>query len=174
MAGRTVGEIPFRIGSLLGRKVLSHLVLGFAFNHVLTVNTPPGRKAREAVLTRGGLLIRVRERDLARMGVQRVGRVAGVREGRPVLEDGRVLEVGSVVWCTGFDGGFGWLDLPVLDDRGEPRQERGVVPGEPGLYFVGIHFQFAMSSGMIQGVGRDAGHVVERIAEREAARARAR
>ena len=42
---------------------------------------------------------------------------------------------------------------------GEPVHERGVVPGEPGLYFVGLHFLYAMSSTMIHGVGRDAEHV---------------
>jgi putative flavoprotein involved in K+ transport len=169
VAGREVGQIPFRIGSFLGRKVLAHLVLGFAFNHVLTVRTPPGRKVRKAVLTQGGPLIRVRSGDLKRMGVERVGRVTAVRGGKPVLEDGRTLDVGSVIWCTGFRGGYDWLDLPIFDDRGEPRHERGVVQGEPGLYFVGMHFQYAMSSGMIQGVGRDAGYVVERIAERDLA-----
>jgi putative flavoprotein involved in K+ transport len=171
MAGRDVGELPFRMEGWLGRKVLSHLVLGFAFNHVLTVNTPLGRRARHAVLTRGGLLIRVRSADLARMGVERVGRVMGVRDGRPLLEDGRALDVRNVIWCTGFHGGYDWIDLPVLDERGEPRHERGVVIGQPGLYFVGLHFQHAMSSGMIQGVGRDARHVVDRI-EKELASVR--
>jgi putative flavoprotein involved in K+ transport len=173
VAGRDVGEIPFRMESWLGRNVLSRLVLGFAFNHVLTIRTPPGRKAREAVLGRGGLLIRVRSGDLARLGVQRVGRVAGVRQGRPLLHDGRTLEVGTVIWCTGFHGGYDWIDLPILDESGHPRHERGVVLGEPGLYFVGPHFLYAMSSGMIQGVGRDARHVVDRIAERLEARVRA-
>jgi putative flavoprotein involved in K+ transport len=68
--------------------------------------------------------------------------------GRPRLEDGRVLDVGNVVWCTGFHGGYGWVDLPVFDERGEPRHHRGVVEGEPGLYFLGLHFLYAMSSGM--------------------------
>ncbi|MFT3914105.1 MAG: NAD(P)-binding domain-containing protein [Anaeromyxobacteraceae bacterium] len=165
LAGRSVGEIPFSIESTLGRTVLARLVLGLVFNHVLTIRTPPGRKAREALLSGGGPLIRVRERDLARLGVVRAGRVNGVRDGLPVV-DGRPLEVGSVIWCTGFGPSLDWLELPVLDARGEPVQDRGVVPGEPGLYFVGVHFQYAMSSGMIQGVGRDARHVVARIAER--------
>lgn len=164
LSGRAVGEVPFKMEGWLGRKVLSHLVLGLAFNHVLTVKTPPGRKARHAVLTRGGMLIRVREGDLARLGVERVGRVASVTAGKPVLDDGRVLDVGNVIWCTGFRGGYEWIDLPIFDERGEPRHERGIVTGEPGLSFLGLHFQYAMSSGMVQGVGRDARYVVERIA----------
>jgi putative flavoprotein involved in K+ transport len=60
-----------------------------------------------------------------------------------VLEDERYLDVANVIWCTGFRPGFSWIDLPVLGDRGEPAHDRGVVPGEPGLYFVGLHFLYA-------------------------------
>ncbi len=82
-----------------------------------------------------------------------------------MLEDGRVLEVANVIWCTGFHPGFSWIDLPVLKD-GEPEHYRGVVAGEPGLYFVGLHFLYAMSSTMIHGVGRDAEHIAGTIAAR--------
>lgn len=169
LSGRSVGEVPFDMQGWWGRKVLSKLVLGFAFNHVLTVKTPPGKKARHDVLTKGGMLIRVKEKELARLGVERVGRVAGVQAGQPLLDDGRVLDVGNVIWCTGFSGGYEWIDLPIFDERGDPRHERGVVTGEPGLSFLGMHFQYAMSSGMVQGVGRDARYLVERIAARAAA-----
>jgi putative flavoprotein involved in K+ transport len=97
------------------------------------------------------------------MGVVRVGRVAGVRDGKPLLEDGTTLEVGNVIFCTGFHGGLDWIELPIFDDRGEILHDRGEVKGQPGLYFVGLHFQYAMSSGMIQGVGRDARYVVDRL-----------
>jgi putative flavoprotein involved in K+ transport len=70
----------------------------------------------------------------------------------PLLQDGRVLEVTNVIWCTGFDPGFSWINLPVFDGD-EPKHDRGIVPGEPGLYFVGLHFLYAMSSTMIHGVG---------------------
>ena len=50
--------------------------------------------------------------------------------------------------------------------RGEPVHERGIVPGEPGLYFVGLHFLYALSSTMIHGAGRDAEHIVETIQAR--------
>jgi len=53
----------------------------------------------------------------------------------------------------------------VFDAHGHPRHKRGVAEA-PGLYFVGLHFLYAMSSSMIHGVGRDAKYVAERIAER--------
>ena len=94
----------------------------------------------------------------------RVPRVAGVRDGRPLLEDGRALDVANVVWCTGFDAGFSFVDLPVFGPDGEPRHQAGVATGERGLYFVGLHFQYAFSSDMIHGVGRDAARIAGIIA----------
>jgi hypothetical protein len=55
-----------------------------------------------------------------------------VRDGHPVLEDGRVMDVATVIWCTGFRPDFGWIDLPVFDGDGLPLHRRGVVEGEPG------------------------------------------
>ena len=71
-----------------------------------------------------------------------------------------------VVWCTGYETKFDWIDLPVLDERGDPMHRRGEVAKAPGLYFVGLQFLYAFSSTMIHGVGRDAAYVAKRIAER--------
>lgn len=49
----------------------------------------------------------------------------------------------------------------------EPIHRRGVVAGAPGLYFVGLFFLYAMSSGFLPGVGRDAEHVAKHIASRQ-------
>lgn len=166
LSGRDVGHIPFRIGGLAYRLVLGRLVLRGLFHRVLTMDTPIGRKLAPSLVARGAPLIRVRPKELVAAGVQRVPRTAGVRDGRPVLDDGRVLDVASVVWCTGFHPGLSWIDLPVFGERGEPEHHRGVVAKEPGLGFVGLHFLYAMSSGMIHGVGRDAAYVAEAIAGR--------
>jgi len=64
------------------------------------------------MLTQGGPLIRVRPDDLRAAGIERVPRMAGGKDGHPVLEDGRVLDVANVVWCTGFAPGLAWIDLP--------------------------------------------------------------
>jgi putative flavoprotein involved in K+ transport len=97
------------------------------------------------------------------MGVTRVPRTVGVRDGRAVMEDGQVLDVANVVWCTGYEPGFSWIDLPIFDERGLPQHQRGIVDGEPGLSFVGLQFLYAMSSAMIHGVGRDAEYIAGRI-----------
>ena len=165
LSGREVGALPFRMGGLPSRLLLERLLLRVMFHRVLTVKTPMGRKMRERVGSRGTPLIRIRPREITDAGVERVARVAGVRDGLPVLEDGRVLEVANVVWSTGFHHDFSWIDLPGLGD-GEPPHERGVVDGQPGLYLVGLHFLYAMSSAMIQGAGRDAEHIASHIATR--------
>ena len=169
MSGRDVGEVPFRISSWVGQHLLAPFVLRVLFHRILTVNTPLGRKVRPGVLSRGGPLIRTRRSNLRTAGVERVARVAGVKDGWPVLTNGRVMrDVANVIWCTGYHAGFDWIDLPVLDEDGEPRHERGLVASEPGLYFVGLHFLYALSSTMIHGVGRDASRVVDAIVRRTA------
>lgn len=162
MAGKDIGHVPFRIEGVLGKLILVPLVLRVVFHRVMTVNTPIGRKLRPKLLKHAMPLLRVKPKDLVAAGVERVGRMVGVRDGRPLLEDGRVLDVANVIWCTGFDPGFSWIDLPVLGAE-EPLHERGVVANQPGLYFVGLHFLYAASSGQIQGIGRDAAYIVKII-----------
>jgi putative flavoprotein involved in K+ transport len=121
---------------------------------------------RPKVLHGGGPLIRVKPKDLAAAGVVRIGRVSGATNGQPRLEDGRVLDVANVVWCTGFHPGFSWIELPVFDPDGAPRHRSGMVPEAPGLFFVGLHFLHALSSEMIHGVGRDAARIAGLVADR--------
>jgi putative flavoprotein involved in K+ transport len=155
MAGPSTGQTPGRADDFVTTHIVVHIVM-LVFTHLLSVNTPIGRKVRPKLMKQGAPLIRVKGRDLAALGVERAGRVVGVKDGRPQLDDGRVLNVANVLWCTGFSPGFSWIKLPVLGEDGKPRHERGVVEQFPGLYFVGLHFLTAMSSAMVQGVGRDA------------------
>ena len=98
----------------------------------------------------------------------RAPRVVGVRDGLPLLEDGRTLDAANVIWCTGFDPGFDWLELPVFGNNGELMHRSGVVTSQPGLYFVGLPFLHSMSSSMIHGVGRDARRIVNAISAHRA------
>lgn len=64
---------------------------------------------------------------------------------------------------------FSWIDLPIFGEEErpkEPRHDRGIVPGLPGLYFVGLFFLYALSSSLLMGVGRDAKRIVDHIASR--------
>ena len=170
MAGKHPGHIPFRIEPFIARNGFIRMVR-FVGHHVLTEKTPLGRKARPAFAAKGGPLVRVKPNDLVAAGVERVPRVVGTERGLPQLEDGRVLEVANVIWCTGYRPGFSWIDIPVFEGAEEPRHERGVVPSEPGLYFVGLDFLYAATSDTVTGVSRDAKHVVKAIDSRVAGRA---
>jgi putative flavoprotein involved in K+ transport len=161
-AGKESGEVPVRHGSVPARFVLP--VIRFLGYRVLTVRTPIGRKVGPKLTSRGDPLIRTKTKDLAAAGVERVPRVVGARDGVPLLEDDRVLDVANVVWCTGFRHDFSWIELPVFDDDGRPVHDRGVVRSAPGLYFVGLIFQYAVASDVLPGVGRDAEHVAKHIA----------
>ena len=167
LAGPDTGHVPFRIDGLAARLALSRLVLRVLFHRILSIATPIGRKARPKMLHKAAPLIRLKPKDLVKAGVIRVPRVVDVRDGLPVLEDGRVLDVANVIWCTGFDPGFSWIDLPVFGASGEPQHNAGIVEDEPGLFFVGLHFLYAFSSDMIHGVGRDAARIAGVIAARE-------
>jgi putative flavoprotein involved in K+ transport len=139
----------------------------FVFSHVLSVNNPIGRKVRSELLNKGLPVARVRPADLEQVGVERVhARTVRAQDGRPVLEDGRVLDVANVVWCSGFRSNFSWIDLPIFDDNGEPLHERGIVPAAPGLYFVGLFFLSAATSSLVGGVGKDAARIAGHIANR--------
>ena len=70
------------------------------------------------------------------------------------------------MWCTGYRPDLSWIDLPIFDDGG-PAHHRGVVDREAGLYLVGRPFLYAMSSGFLRGVSRDAAFVARHISRRD-------
>ncbi|MGZ4214160.1 MAG: flavin-containing monooxygenase, partial [Actinomycetota bacterium] len=161
LAGKEHGHVPFRIERFAGRFVLVRIVR-FVGHHVLTIRTPIGRKLRPKLHAGAAPLIRVKPKDLVAAGIKRVGRVTGSKNGHPLLEDGTDVDVANVIWCTGYHSGLSWIDLPVFDERGEPLHEAG-IGHEKGLYFVGHHFLYSMTSDTIPGVGRDAARVARHI-----------
>jgi putative flavoprotein involved in K+ transport len=164
LCGRETGEIPFDIEARPALAV-GWRVMSFLARRVLTLRTPIGRKMRPEIRRHGGPLLRFKRADLDAAGVERTtARVAGVRDGRPELDDGTVLDVANVIWCTGFKQELSWIDPPVIGQDGWPEEKRGVVESAPGLYFTGLAFQYAFSSMLILGAGRDAEYVAKHIA----------
>ena len=163
LAGSDTGHIPFHIKSKVGQLMVP-VVLRFIFHRIFTINTFIGRKVRSKALTSGGPLIRIKPKEITEAGIIRVPKVTGVIGGLPVLQNKEVLDVKNIIWCTGYYPRFAWIDLPVFKN-GQPLQKRGVVDSEPGLYFLGLHFLYAMSSGMIHGVERDAKYIANEIAK---------
>jgi putative flavoprotein involved in K+ transport len=164
LSGRDPGQEPTRAGTLPDQLVTP--ILWFMATQVLKVTNPLGRKMRAHFLDppRGIPLGRVRRKDFAAAGIERVPRVAGVKNGLPILEDGKVLDVSAVIWCTGYTPNYGWIDVPLPIENGYPVHDRGVVRSCPGLYFIGLLFLYSLSSALVGGVGRDAGHIADHIA----------
>lgn len=161
VAARPANEIPVKHGSTAARFFLP--VVRFAGLHVLNLGTPVGRKAIPAIKAHGAPLIRTKAKDLAAAGVQFVPRVAGVEDGLPVLADGRRIEAPNVIWCTGFQEDYDWIDPALLGAEGVPRQHRGVSLDQPGLYFLGHDFMYAAASATVTGSVRDARYLAARM-----------
>lgn len=165
LSGRDTGALPIDNEGRAARIV--DPILWFLLGRVMTTGNPLGRRMRGQVRAHGLPLERIRPKDLRAAGVHRVfARTVGVRDGRPLLDDGQVLDVASVVWATGFGPDYGWIELPVTGADGWPIEHRGVVEHVPGLYFVGLLFQSTGTSALVGGVGRDAAYIADRVTDR--------
>jgi putative flavoprotein involved in K+ transport len=78
------------------------------------------------------------------------------------FRDGTTLDVGSVIWATGFDLDHSWIDVPVFDDNERPVHRRGVTES-PGLYFLGLTWQHTRGSALLGWVKDDADHIAQKV-----------
>jgi putative flavoprotein involved in K+ transport len=79
--------------------------------------------------------------------------------------DLRTDNVNAVIWATGYGLDFRWIDIPVLDARGEPVHRHG-ISAVPGLYFLGLQWLSKLKSSFMSGVGDDAADLADHIAAR--------
>jgi putative flavoprotein involved in K+ transport len=164
LTGRDCGQFPAPLGSGAFRVVFP--AFSFATKHLITRKNPVGRKMLGEIRHHGGPMLRVRRNDLTTRGVdRRLGRVTGVRNGRPLLDDGTTIDTETVIWATGFAQSFDRVDLPIFGEDGWPREYRGKVSEVDGLYFAGLAMQYSFSSMFIGGVGRDSEFVARDIAK---------
>jgi putative flavoprotein involved in K+ transport len=155
LAGRRTGHVP--IG----------LVRSAGFRRLLYERRVPSGRAGDFVRARfngrAGPLIWQTESTLRAAGIRRTARVAGVRQDRPVLADGEVVDVPNVIWCTGLRPDHRWLDPRALGRHGWPVHRFGISGTLPGLAFVGLPLQRAFGSGFLGGMSGDAAYVVDRL-----------
>jgi putative flavoprotein involved in K+ transport len=165
VSGRAHGQLPVSVDSRRGK--LGWPVLAWVFWNVMTLDTPIGRRMAPEVRNGGGPLLRWRKPDLLARGVELTdARTTGVKDGKPMLADGRVLDVANVLWCTGFTRDYSWITPSIeIDESGWPIEHRGVTR-TPGLYFLGLLFQYSFTSMLVHGAGRDASYIVDRVGER--------
>ena len=164
LVGRNTGEIPVDLDGRLG--ALLDPLIWFAANHILTIDTPMGGKGRALARFHGIPVERARSKRLRAAGVERrYARVVGVSYGLPLLDDGEVVDVANVIWCTASGATTRGSTCPSSATTAGRRRIAGSWR-VPGLYFIGLPFQRAMASSLLGGVGRDAADLVDHLAAR--------
>ncbi len=170
LAGRDTGHLPFDLEGRLGRWL--DPVIWFGANHLLTVRSPIGRKARETFLL---------PRASGRAGATAASwrrRAWNVSSGASTAQPAAV-RCSTTAPCstsrtwsgaTGFRRDYAWIEPSITDADGWPVQERGVVAGVAGLYIVGLPFETAIASALLGGVWRDAAYVGDRVGRAGGAR----
>ena len=82
--------------------------------------------------------------------------------------DYEAANIGAVIWCTGYQSDFRWVEIPVFDGKGYPGHERGVTQVW-GLYFLGLPWLYTWGSGRFSGIARDANYLADYIVARKKA-----
>ena len=83
-----------------------------------------------------------------------------------ILElDYQAANINTVIWCTGYQSDFGWIEIPLFDGKGYPGHKRGVT-GVWGLYFLGLPWLYTWGSGRFSGIARDAVYLADYITAR--------
>jgi len=135
LAGRDPGHRPKNIPAIFRQ------LYWWLMHKAINADSRIGRRFKEQAEKGGAPLIGIPKNAFERAGVERIPRMMGVQDGKPLLQDGRVLSVANVIWCTGF------------------------APD-----FLGLPFQYTLTSSFIEGVGRDARYIAEQIAARSPVR----
>lgn len=140
---------------LLGRDLFWWLIkLGLLEK---TVESRIGRRARAR-----DALIGSNPRNIRRHGAHLRPRAVNA-DGRMVtFEDGSMLDLGAVIWSTGYRPDHSWIELPIFDD-GVAQHRRGVTE-LAGLYFLGLSWQHTRGSALLGWVKDDAQFIAEQIA----------
>jgi len=158
-------EVHLAIGSrqlplpqrILGRDLFRYLVATGLM--AKTASSRLGRRMREREALIGSTPRRARRLH----GIRLHPRVTDAEGTEVAFSDGSRLAAAAVIWATGFRLDHSWIDVPVFDDRGRPRHERGVT-ASPGLYFLGLPWQHTRGSALLGWVQDDARHLAERMA----------
>jgi putative flavoprotein involved in K+ transport len=83
----------------------------------------------------------------------------------PTTLDLDAAGVSTIIWGSGFQCDFSWVQPSITDETGYPIHQRGVTT-LPGLYLLGLHLLHKRKSALLYGVGEDAAYIAQRIAER--------
>jgi putative flavoprotein involved in K+ transport len=142
---------------LLGRDLFWWLTKSRALS--TTVESRLGRRLRHRDTLIGSSPRKLRHT----FGIALHPRVVDASDRSVRFGDGTELELGTVIWATGFRPDYSWIDHPVFDEDGRLRHRRGVTD-VPGLYFLGLTWQHTRGSALLGWVKDDAEFVAGQIA----------
>lgn len=123
---------------------------------------PPGKRAARA----SGPEVTVAEsyRTLMAAGVRRVGKVLAFEGHKACFENEGFADVEALVWATGYQNTYPWIELDMLDAEGRPAHVRGISNKVEGLYFIGLPYLHRVNSSLMGGVGADASFLARVLA----------
>ncbi len=134
------------------------------------MRVPAESRLGRRVQARGEFVIGTSRRRLKGAGVTFRPRLVGA-DGRTVrFADGSTLDVGAVLWATGYRSDYSWISIPGVVRNGRVAHRRG-VSDVPGLYFLGLSWQHTRGSALLGFLDEDASHIADRIAADRAATA---
>jgi putative flavoprotein involved in K+ transport len=143
---------------LMGRDIFWSLSALGVFNK--SVETRIGQRLRQRLP-----LIGSSPRKIRRAGVTLHPRATAASGRTITFSDGSTLDADAVIWATGYRNDYSWIKAPIFDEQGRPRHRRGVTD-VPGLYFVGLEWQWTRGSALIGWVKDDAEFIAQQIAAR--------
>jgi len=127
------------------------------------MRVPAESRLGRRVQARGEFVIGTSRRRLKRAGVTFRPRLVGA-DGRTVrFADGSTLDVGVVLWATGYRSDYSWISIPGVVRNGRVAHRRGVTD-VPGLYFLGLSWQHTRGSALLGFLDDDASHIADRVA----------
>ncbi|TQN41960.1 putative flavoprotein involved in K+ transport [Blastococcus colisei] len=124
------------------------------------IRVPAGSRLGRRMQARGEFVIGTGRRRLEAAGVRFRPRLVQAAGRTARFADGSTLDVGVVVWATGYRSDHSWIDVPGVLHDGLVVHRRGVTE-VPGLYFLGLPWQHTRGSALLGFVGEDAAHVAE-------------
>jgi putative flavoprotein involved in K+ transport len=130
---------------------------------VMKVNTDSrlGRK-----LATRDVLIGSSPRGLRRRGVTMHGRLTNLVGRRAVFDGAAEQDIDAIVWATGYRSDHAWIEVPAIKDAGGALVHRRGVTHAPGLFFLGLPWQYTRGSALIGFVQDDAAFIAGRIGAR--------
>jgi putative flavoprotein involved in K+ transport len=126
----------------------------------ISVDTRLGRRLSER-----DALIGSSPNKAKRCGVTLKPRAVGASGRNVRFADGTESEADAIIWATGYQSDYSWINVPVFDEGGLPRHHRGVTD-ETGLYFLGLQWQYTRGSALLGFVSEDAGYLAQQITSR--------